>query len=138
MNENDDFFTFIKTTVRLARAIQSEMYEGAKDRHITKLEIDILMVIWVSEHHQCKPADLMDFLKITKSQLSRSLSALGEKGFIEKQRDTKNKKFLIISLTKAGKTLVVKNAINVKSAMVDEMKKLSIDDRQALRKTINF
>lgn len=138
MNENDDFFTFIKTTVRLARAIQSEMYQGAKDKQITKLEIDILMVIWVSEQHQCTPANLMDFLKITKSQLSRSLSALWEKGFIEKKRDLKNKKFLIVSLTDIGKSLVVKNAINVKSAMEDEIKKLSSDDRKALKETINF
>lgn len=138
MNNDDEFFTFIKTTVRLVRAIQSEMYIGAKSQYITKLEVDILMVIWVSEGHQSTPSTIMDFLKITKSQLSRSLSALWGKGFIEKNRNSKNKKFLIVTLTNDGKKLVVRNAENIKSAMQDEIKKLFSNERKILNETISF
>ncbi|WP_125763916.1 MarR family winged helix-turn-helix transcriptional regulator [Companilactobacillus hulinensis] len=141
MNENNndkEFYTFIKTTVRLARAIQSEIYQGAKNKHITKLEIDILMVIWVSDNHQCRPSKLIDFLKITKSQLSRSLTALYEKGLIEKNKDQSNKKYLIVSLTKYGQDLVVRNASNIKFAMEQEVEKLSNDERKILNETITF
>ena len=73
----------------------------------------------LSRHDSMSQRDLLEEMGLARATLSELLTRLEEKGLIERVRSKADRRVIIISLTKKGKT-AAKKVVDIESGIADE------------------
>lgn len=93
-------------------------YQPLLDKlNLTYTQYIVMMVMW--EKSMVNEKELCDTLRLKTNTLAPLIKRLKEKGYIEINKDKKDKRNLIISLTKEGEKLKEK-AVDVPSSIAEE------------------
>lgn len=93
--------------LRLRRIVSylSVLYEEAIQQHdLTPVQFEVLLFVDSSE--PCSVSDVADFMVVDKSTSSRVLRGIQERGFIEVEHDSADRRRRKVSLTADGKGVV--------------------------------
>ena len=88
-----------------------------KELDLTYTQYIVMMVMW--EKEEVNEKEICDALFLKPNTLSDTLKIMVKKGLIDKSRDLKDKRNLIIKITQAGIDLK-KKAINVPKTLYEE------------------
>lgn len=93
-------------------------YQPLLDKlNLTYTQYIVMMVMW--EKNMVNEKELCDALRLKTNTLAPLIKRLKEKGYIEINKDKKDKRSLIISLTKEGEKLKEK-AVDVPPSIAEE------------------
>lgn len=118
-----------KLFFKIGSTYQKSFSMIARSVNLTKQELSILLNIVFSPDGQTTPGILMDHLGVDKTQLSRSLKHLGERGLVLKEKDKNNKKYLNILITVAGEEAISSALVNLRDTSYDGLKSLSPEEK---------
>jgi len=90
----------VTTILRALKIAETEVQVA--HRKLNFLPIDIQTLRFVSEHKDCRLADLSKHLSIAATTASSVVDRLVERGFIQRQRPETDRRSIALSLTKEG------------------------------------
>ena len=122
MKFTDDEIILLKNqtcfpTYAVANKILRRYQPLLKEIGLTYTQYIIMMVMW--EKEKVNEKFLCDTLFLKPNTLSDTLKLMEKKGLIEKTKNEKDKRNLVIKITEAGKELK-KKAVNVPKTLYDE------------------
>ncbi|MBQ9457097.1 MAG: MarR family transcriptional regulator [Bacilli bacterium] len=85
--------------------------------NLTYTQYIVMMVMW--EKRQAHEKELCEALRLNTNTLAPLLKRLKEKGFVQLEKDPKDKRNLIIALTQAGEQLKEK-AVDIPPSIAEE------------------
>lgn len=87
---------------RLNNLLSSEARQQAYQLQLQPVQIDVLVYLSQCNRFSDTLLTVAQYLRLTKGTVSKSITALHKKGYIEKHKDTKDKRIQHLKLTAAG------------------------------------
>lgn len=104
-------------TYAVANKIVRRYQPLLKELELTYTQYVAMMVMW--EKEEVNEKDLVNALYLKANTLTDMLKKLSEKGFIEIQKDERDRRHIVIKLTEKGRELK-KKAVRVPKALAEE------------------
>lgn len=104
-------------TYAVANKIVRRYQPLLKELDLTYTQYVAMMVMW--EKEEVNEKDLVNALYLKANTLTDMLKKLSEKGFIEIQKDERDRRHIVIKLTEKGRELK-KKAVRVPKALAEE------------------
>jgi len=123
---------------RLANLIRAEERQLGADNGLQPVHLYALYYLYRCNRFSDTPAALTEYLGMTKGTVSQTVQVLVNRGLIDKQADSEDKRVTHLKLSASGKK-IIKNLIPpplVKSAISELSNKDASDIEQALQKLL--
>lgn len=99
---NNESFAFYITILR--KQFVSYCTERIAKFGVTYCQLFVL--IYISKNNECSPKEIAEYLKLDPGQLNRILTKLLEKDLITQRKNSNDRRFKILNLTKSGIKIV--------------------------------
>lgn len=98
---------------------------------------DAKIIFTVKHHKTIAISQLVKQLGRDKSQVSRKVQELEEKGILTRETDPENSRISLISLTSEGETLVRQMAAETEAVMAELLQPLEDSEQETLRRLLS-
>lgn len=117
------------TSFLLGRAMKKKIFEATfKNGEINMMHVHVLGLLSCSQSMTMK--QLADRLKITAPSATSLVEKLVKLGLIERERDPKNRRSVLVRISKKGKTSYDNKISESRKAMASVLSALSQDDQK--------
>lgn len=96
----------IKIFERLSSLLKQESREAATRSGLQQVQYDALVYLSICNRYSNTPIAVSEYLGLTKGTISQTLKLLETKGFIQKEKDSEDKRVTHLNLTANGKRLI--------------------------------
>jgi len=93
---------------RLANLLASEARQQAYQLHLQPVQIDVLVYLNQCNRFSDTPLTVAEYLRLTKGTVSKSITELHKKGYVEKHKDLDDGRIQHLKLSPSGVDLVSK------------------------------
>lgn len=90
------------------KAVDDRLNQFLVDYNLTSTTFFALVMIYASENNKINPCDLSDVVFSSRTNVTRFADELVERGWVERQHSTEDRRRIELSLTSAGQALVEK------------------------------
>lgn len=115
---------------RISHLLRADARRAGDSNDLQPVQLDALHYLSICNAYSNTPAAVADYLGLTKGTVSQTLRVLENRGYIEKQPDTKDRRVVHLWLTAKG-TALVDGSIPPKS-LENGIARLSASGRQQL------
>ncbi|MGM0427656.1 MAG: MarR family winged helix-turn-helix transcriptional regulator [Thermodesulfobacteriota bacterium] len=137
---SDDVQGQIKEIIQLIRRLvrARELYtkELIRKHHLSASQLHCILVL--HERGPISPSQIAKHIMVNSSTVTGVIDRLENKGFLQRIRNSKDRRVITITLTEAGKKLAMHAPLPIQEQMVEGLKGLPGQERdkiiQALRK----
>ena len=91
---------------RIGNLIRSDARDAAHRAGLQPVQLDVLSYLARCNRYSDTPAAVAEYLQLTKGTISQSIQRLEEKGFVERQTDTDDRRVSHLSLTPEARRLL--------------------------------
>lgn len=118
------------------RHTRSRIHQIASDKYsITGAQFTILQAIY---HGKQSVSELAVFGHISRPAISRTVENLTSSGLVSRQRDPEDRRYVRLSLTKAGRDLLHGLHDETHAWVADRMKRLNADELQIVARALDL
>ncbi len=130
MTKEEFFENFIELTRRI-------MNNPTHDQLNNLSKGENALMIYISDHNNVSPGQLIDILKVGSGRVANALKSLERKKYIVRLDDANDRRKTIIQLTDEGKEFVKKSKEEGKKNIFSIYESLGEDDSENLIRIIN-
>ncbi len=87
---------------RVAQALRTLLWQTAKERQITPLQLQCLLYLALQPPEQCRVSHLADMLDLTRATISQAIKTLEEKGLVYREPWERDRRVALLRLTPRG------------------------------------
>ncbi len=106
------------------------------EKNLSQHHFMILRLLKISK--QVYITEVVEQLSITKSQMTATIDKLINLGYVKRQSDPKDRRKILIQLTKQGELLTDRIIVSLNEKILKNLEKLSDNERETLRKGIEI
>lgn len=130
-----DTFGLAMNLIRASNVLVAELEQSIyRNRGISWAGFRVLFALWIVG--PCEPKQLAVLANVTRSSTSSVLNTLERDGYVERRRESKDRRVVTTSLTDEGLTLVLKSIGEHTTLLEAWFSNLDAEDRRRMNESL--
>lgn len=132
---NADTFGLAMNLIRVSNVLVTDLEQSIyRERGISWAGFRVLFALWIVG--PCEPKQLAVLASVTRSSTSSALNTLERDGYVERRRESKDRRIVTTSLTDIGLSLVLKSIGEHTELLGTWFQKLGSEERRNMNEIL--